>query len=95
MKKPRGFLMRPHTLKETQAVKRLIKQGERIYGTADKFGHLVQQHVQENMIKLGMRIKVKPRKFAEPLPLKGEQYYMELYDKYFGDGNYERSRDEI
>ena len=95
MKKPRGFLMKPHTLKVTQTVKRLIKQGEKIYGKSDSVGHKVQEYVQDNMVRLGMRIKVNPRKFAEPLPLKGEQYYIELYDKYFGDGNYERSRDEI
>ena len=95
MKKLRGFLMKPHTLKETQTVKKLIKQGEQIYGTSDKFGHLVQQHVQKEMIRKGMRIKVHPRKLKEPLPLKGERYYMELYEKYFGEGSYERGKDEI
>ena len=95
MKKPRGFLMKPHTLKESQAIKRLIKQGEKIYGKSDSVGHKVQEYVQKNMINLGMRIKVKPRKLKEPLPLKGERYYAELYEKYFGEGNYERGKDEI
>ena len=87
--------MRPMTLKETQTVKRLLREGERIYGRSDSVGHKVQEYVQDNMIKLGMRIKVKPRKLMEPLPLKGEQYYMELYEEYFGPGNYERKRDEL
>ena len=53
--------MKPHTLKETQTVKRLIKQGEKIYGKSDSVGHKVQEYVQDNMINLGLRIKVHPK----------------------------------
>jgi hypothetical protein len=95
MRKLKGFLMRPMTLKESQAVKRLLREGERLYGTSDNVGHKVQEYVQENMIKLGLRIKVKPRRLKERLPLKGERYYMELYEQYFGEGTYERKRDEL
>ena len=95
MKKLKGFLMRPMTLKESQAVKRLLREGERLYGTSDNVGHKVQEYVQENMIKLGLRIKVKPRRLKERLPLKGARYYMELYEQYFGEGTYERKRDEL
>ncbi len=87
--------MKPHTLKETQTVKRLIKQGEKIYGKSDSVGHKVQEYVQDNMINLGLRIKVHPKKFLNRLPLKGDQYYIELYEKYFGEGSYERKRDEL
>ena len=85
MKKLKGFLMRPMTLKESQAVKRLLKEGEQLYGTSDNVGHKVQEYVQENMIKLGLRIKVNPE-VLEPLPTCGEQDWKDKINEYFPTG---------
>jgi len=84
MRKIRGFLMRPHDAMVEQTIKRLIRVGERIHGTEDSAGHLVQEYVQQEMLKNGMRIKVHPKELGAPLPEKGQEYYAELYEKIYG-----------
>ena len=53
--------MRPYNEREIELIKSLIREGEYIYGRSESRGHLVQDYVNEEMIKRGLRIKIHPR----------------------------------
>ena len=60
--------MRPYTKEENDFINSLIKQGESIYGKTDAMGHLVVEFVQNEMIRLGKRVKFPTPKNVNPFP---------------------------
>ena len=58
MTKQGRFRMRPHNKKERNTIKMLVKEGESIFGSSNCFGNVVQEYVQAEMIKRGLRVKV-------------------------------------
>ena len=60
--------MRPYTREEEDFINSLIKQGESIYGKTDAMGHLVVEFVQNEMIRLGKRVKFPTPKNVNPFP---------------------------
>ena len=50
--------IRKNTPAENKYIDMLIKEGEKMYGTSDKFGHLVQDYVQTKLEAEGKRFKV-------------------------------------
>jgi len=54
--------LRPYYDDEIELIDSLIKEGELKFGRSHSRGHLVQDHVQNEMIKRGLRIKFHPRK---------------------------------
>lgn len=55
------FKLRPYNEGEIELINSLIREGESIYGKSESRGHLVQDYVNEEMIKRGLRIKIHPR----------------------------------
>lgn len=53
--------MRPYNEREIELINSLIREGEYIYGRSESRGHLVQDYVNDEMIKRGLRIKIHPR----------------------------------
>ena len=60
--------MRPYTKEENDFINSLIKQGESIYGRTDAMGHLVVEYVQNEMVRLGKRVKFPTPKNVNPFP---------------------------
>ena len=53
--------MRPYNEREIELINSLIREGEYIDGRSASRGHLVQDYVNDEMIKRGLRIKIHPR----------------------------------
>ena len=60
-----AFKMRPYNEGEIELINSLIREGESIYGKSESQGHHVQDYVNDEMIKRGLRIKVHPRTVKE------------------------------
>ena len=60
--------MRPYTREEEDFINSLIRQGESIYGKTDAMGHLVVEFVQNEMVRLGKRVKFPTPENVNPFP---------------------------
>ena len=60
--------MRPYTKEENDFINSLIRQGEAIYGKTDAMGHLVVEYVQNEMVRLGKRVKFPTPENVNPCP---------------------------
>ena len=59
---------RPYTTDQNDFINSLIRQGEAIYGKTDAMGHLVVEYVQNEMVRLGKRVKFPTPKNVNPCP---------------------------
>jgi len=60
--------MRPYTQQEIDFIDSLIRQGEAIHGKTDAMGHLVVEYVQNEMVRLGKRVKFPTPRNINPFP---------------------------